>query len=140
MSYQFQPIGEVDRLDEVPETANAIVEVDGEIKRVPGAALGGNGGGGDANGDSGISIVQISITDTVTEGEFSSVEMTYDDAKSIVTGGGILIAKIEVMQELTGAQNYYTGFVFWANDYLGISCGNGVNYKWYSSGNVRSES
>lgn len=41
MSYQFQPIGEVEKLDEVPETANAIVEVDGEIKRVPGSGLGG---------------------------------------------------------------------------------------------------
>lgn len=41
MSYQFQPIGEVEKLDEVPETANAIVEVDGKIKRVPGSGLGG---------------------------------------------------------------------------------------------------
>lgn len=41
MSYQFQPIGEVEKLDEVPKTANAIVEVDGKIKRVPGSGLGG---------------------------------------------------------------------------------------------------
>lgn len=46
MAYEFKTLGSVEALTEVPENANALVEVDGTIKRVPGGALGGNGGGG----------------------------------------------------------------------------------------------
>lgn len=45
MAYEFKTLGSVEALAEVPENAHALVEVDGEIKRVPGGAL---GGGGDA--------------------------------------------------------------------------------------------
>lgn len=37
----FVKLGEVEALDSVPDGANALVEVEGEIKRVPGAGLGG---------------------------------------------------------------------------------------------------
>lgn len=40
----FVKLGEVEALDSVPEGANALVEVDGEIKRVPGSGLGGGAG------------------------------------------------------------------------------------------------
>jgi hypothetical protein len=40
MAYEFKTLGSVEALTEVPENANALVEVDGEIKRVPGGALG----------------------------------------------------------------------------------------------------
>jgi hypothetical protein len=43
MAYEFKTLGSVEALTEVPENANALVEVDGAIKRVPGGALGGNG-------------------------------------------------------------------------------------------------
>lgn len=45
MSYEFKRLGEVEALESVPEGANALIEVDGVIKRAPGAGLGGNGGG-----------------------------------------------------------------------------------------------
>lgn len=45
MAYEFKTLGSVEALTEVPENAHALVEVDGEIKRVPGGALGGSGGG-----------------------------------------------------------------------------------------------
>ena len=38
MSYEFKTLGSVEALTEVPENANALVEVDGAIKRVPGDA------------------------------------------------------------------------------------------------------
>lgn len=41
MAYEFKTLGSVEALTEVPENANALVEVDGAIKRVPGSALGG---------------------------------------------------------------------------------------------------
>ena len=41
MNYEFKKLGEVEALSEVPENANALIEVDGSIKRVPGSGLGG---------------------------------------------------------------------------------------------------
>jgi hypothetical protein len=41
MAYKFKRLGEVEALVEVPEGANALIEVDGDIKRVPGSGLGG---------------------------------------------------------------------------------------------------
>ena len=45
MAYEFKTLGSVEALTEIPENANALVEVDGAIKRVPGGALGGSAGG-----------------------------------------------------------------------------------------------
>ena len=47
MAYEFKTLGSVEALTAVPENANALVEVDGAIKRVPGGALGGSSGGGE---------------------------------------------------------------------------------------------
>lgn len=44
MSYEFKKLGDVELLDTVPENANAFIEADGEIRRVPGSNLGGGGG------------------------------------------------------------------------------------------------
>lgn len=41
-TYKFKTPDDLELLVEVPETANAIVEVDGEMKRVPGSNLGGD--------------------------------------------------------------------------------------------------
>lgn len=41
MAYEFQKLSEVEALAEVPEGANALIEVNGDIKRVPGSGLGG---------------------------------------------------------------------------------------------------
>lgn len=41
MVYEFQKLSEVEALVEVPEGANALIEVNGDIKRVPGSGLGG---------------------------------------------------------------------------------------------------
>lgn len=46
MAYEFTKLADVPALEEVPEGANAFIEVEGEIKRVPGDGLGGGGGGG----------------------------------------------------------------------------------------------
>lgn len=44
MALDFKKIGDVELLEQVPDTANAVVEVDGAFKRVPGSNLGGGGG------------------------------------------------------------------------------------------------
>jgi hypothetical protein len=43
MAYEFQKLSEVEVLTEVPEGASVLAEVNGDIKRVPGAGLGGSG-------------------------------------------------------------------------------------------------
>lgn len=45
MAYEFKRLAEVEELTEVPENAQALVEVDGAVKRAPMA----KGGGGNAN-------------------------------------------------------------------------------------------
>lgn len=42
-TYDFRKLGDVEALESVPENANALVEVGGAIKRVPGSNLGGGG-------------------------------------------------------------------------------------------------
>lgn len=44
MDFNFKKLADVEALTEVPENANALVEVDGVIKRAPGAGLGGGAG------------------------------------------------------------------------------------------------
>lgn len=41
MNYEFKKLGEVEALNEVPENATVLAEVDGAIKRIPGNGLGG---------------------------------------------------------------------------------------------------
>lgn len=43
-NYEFTKLSAVEALAEVPENANALVEVEGAIKRVPGSGLGGDKG------------------------------------------------------------------------------------------------
>jgi hypothetical protein len=42
--YTFKRLSDVEALAEVPEGANAFIEIDGKIKKVPGEGLGGAGG------------------------------------------------------------------------------------------------
>ena len=43
MAYDFQKLGAVEQIAEVPEGATVLVEVGGSIKRAPGDGLGGGG-------------------------------------------------------------------------------------------------
>ena len=43
MAYEFKKLGEVEALAEVTENATVLAEVDGSIKRIPSAGLGGGG-------------------------------------------------------------------------------------------------
>lgn len=81
MAYEFKTLGSVEALTEIPENANALVEVDGAIKRVPGGALGGSGGGeifiirnvgGAPCFDDGAS---LKIIDIITQGGFPQIAL-----------------------------------------------------------------
>lgn len=43
MAFEFKRLADVEQLDSVPDGANALVEINGNVKRVPGSGLGGGG-------------------------------------------------------------------------------------------------
>lgn len=89
---EFKKLGEVERLTEVPEGANAFIEIDGEVKRVPGEGL---GGGGiktaiikSSNYDSALSGVQPRIAEVTYE----CVNMSFEEAYQTMEMGKPLMA------------------------------------------------
>lgn len=81
MAYEFKKIAEVEALDKVPNGANALIEVNGEVKRVPGSGL----GGGIAT-----AIIKSSDYDSGVAGTsvtYSCINMTYDEVCQILTSG-----------------------------------------------------
>lgn len=99
MAYEFKKIAEVEALDKVPDGANALIEVNGEIKRVPGNGLGGAGGIATAiikssdydNAVAGISTFAASDAPPVT---YSCINMTYEEAREILKAGKPLTSMI----------------------------------------------
>lgn len=99
----FIKLSEVEALDSVPENANALVEVDGAVKRVPGSGLGGSGGIPTAiikssNYDETASGISTAAGLAVT---YSCTNMTYDDAVAILAAGEPLNALLLCVTEGT---------------------------------------
>lgn len=118
MAYEFQKLSEVEALAEVPEGANALIEVNGDIKRVPGSGLGG------ATGKT-LVIVDSNFTNGGVE-ERGAVATTY-------TANMTLDEAMEAFYncELTGAMFYanrdyptmsYVFFIEDSSDDFGMNC------------------
>ena len=110
MSYTFKKLGEVEALGEIPDGANALVEVNGAIKRVPGSGLGGGGvktaiikSSDYDNAIAGVSTF-IASTPTVT---YSCINMTFEEAhQTMLDGdpfGAIFMVVVERPMNLSGA-------------------------------------
>lgn len=100
----FVKLGEVEALDSVPDGANALVEVDGEIKRVPGSGLGGGTGIKTAifrgivdSGSAASAISTLAAGDGARTDDGSSymvtfeaecLNMTFYEAAEIIASGG----------------------------------------------------
>lgn len=133
MSYQFQPIGEVEKLDEVPETANAIVEVDGEIKRVPGSGLGGAAG-------SGFVVVHITHETSLSDENTVTADASFADIKAKLQANEIVIAAVarHMQIDISGVINIYENyscFVELEDYYIEFLHGN-VTYIWNDSDEI----
>lgn len=102
----FVKLGEVEALDSVPDGANALVEVEGEIKRVPGSGLGGGAGIKTAifrpitdSGSAASAISTLAAGDGArTDNGSSSNKMTFEaeclnmtvsEAAEIIASGGV---------------------------------------------------
>ena len=94
---EFKKLADVEALTEIPEGANAFVEVDGEIKRVPGEGLGGAGGFKTA-------VIKSSYYDgalgdvtgggrvALDEPTYSCINMTFNEAYTTLENGEVLKA------------------------------------------------
>lgn len=124
MAYEFQKLSEVEALAEVPEGANALIEVNGDIKRVPGSGLGGAAGiktviikdseydnmvAGMLNPSVPVAAVASSIT-------YECLNMTFEEAYEIMSNGEPLQAVLMLAGE--GAMNIYAIVAF-----LGVAMG-----------------
>lgn len=118
MAYNFAKLADAELLDSVPENANAFVEVEGTVKRVPGSGLGGDSGIPMAilklNTDSGDTASVQSLLSggvaTMAAGDNTRAtaatiytatcdNMTYDEVKEIFLAGGCVNARL-VMQNV----------------------------------------
>lgn len=92
MSYEFTKLADVPALEEVPEGANALIEVDGAIRRVPGDGLGGGGGIPTA-------IIRLN-TDSASDASIASL--------ADLTGGTATVAAGDSARSSGGATTIYT--------------------------------
>lgn len=115
----FTKLADAELLDSVPENANAFVEVEGTVKRVPGSGLGGDSGIPTAilklNMDSGDTASVQSLLSggvaTMAAGDNTRAaaaetiytatcdNMTYDEVKEIFLAGGSVNARLHAMQD-----------------------------------------
>ena len=102
--YDFKKLSEVELLSEVPDGASAFVEVNGDVKRVPGSGLGGGGVAtailrysadtGGQNAEGGIAVAQVSKP-TYTQIPVTCDNYTYAQAKAILDAGQPLAAMLQ---------------------------------------------
>lgn len=105
---EFKRLADVEALTEIPEGANAFVEVDGEIKRVPGEGLGGAGGFKTAVIKSDIYDEALAYFSGGSGGRvaespdptYSCINMTFEEAYATVTSGEVL--KVVFMDAMMG--------------------------------------
>lgn len=125
MNYEFKKLSEVESLNEVPENATVLAEVDGTIKRIPSSGLGGtfktaiikqygyddavailSSGGGDGGNPSVVS----SDSDIVT---FDCINMTFEEAYEIMAAGeplDVILMSIETSQPSTIVTHAFAAF------------------------------
>lgn len=120
MAYEFKKLGEVEALEEVPDGANALIEVNGDIKRVPGTGLGGGGGIKTAiiksseydNAIAGVQTALVSVT-------HSCINMTFEEAYTTMAAGEPLAVMFMLNVEGAACLPGITGF---AGDAMGVPC------------------
>lgn len=124
MSYNFKNLADVELLEGVPEYANAFVEVDGMIKRVPGKGLSSEGDIKtaiikDSGYDNMLAAVQSATSDAPLF-EFECINMTFEEAYQIMASGEPLACFGMLSHE--GAVNAYGIAVFTGTAGFGVPC------------------
>lgn len=139
-TYKFKTPSDLELLEEVPETANAIVEVDGAMKRVPGSNL----GGGDSvptaifklNFDTGeassLSLFNSGVavaSETEDKARASSAtiytatceNMTYEECKALLLAGELVRFWLSVSYARDSENELYANAMGVSSGYVNIS-------------------
>ena len=121
MSYAFKKIGATNILENAPDNANVVCEVNGEVNRVPATKIGG-----------GIKVAIIKYANSV----YSCDNMTYDEAVEYLTNGvPFLIFIFRGAEYMIARQAYYYDRT---SSIIGFYVANALNkvkeYEWTSAG------
>ena len=120
MSYAFKKIGATNILENAPDNANVVCEVNGEVNRVPATKIGGGG-------------IKVAIIKHTGSG-YSCDNMTYEEAVEYLTNGVPFLIFIFDGAEYKIARGvYYDG-----TSSIEIYAANALNkekkYEWTSAG------
>ena len=120
MSYAFKKIGATNILENAPDNANVVCEVNGEVNRVPATKIGGGG-------------IKVAIIKR-TGSHYSCDNMTYEEAVGYLTNGvPFLIFIFDEADYKIAREVSYDGTSI-IRVYATDIAGNRVTYKWTSAG------
>mgnify|MGYP003495358720 FL=1 len=120
MSYAFKKIGATSILENAPDNANVVCEVNGEVNRVPATKIGGGG-------------IKVAIIKDTGSG-LSCDNMTYEEAVEYLTNGvPFLIFLFNGAEYMIARDVYYDG-----TSTIEVRATNTLNhvvkYEWTSAG------
>ena len=120
MSYAFKKIGATNILENAPDNANVVCEVNGEVNRVPATKIGGGG-------------IKVAIIKQ-TGNTYSCDNTTYEEAVEYLTNGvPFLIFIFDDTQYKIAREASYDGTSI-IRVYATDIADNRVTYKWTSAG------
>lgn len=144
MAYDLQRLADVELLSEVPDGASAFIEIDGDVRRVPGSGLGGGvktailrygdedsaeeRAATEGQGAEGGTPAQIAIA-SPTELPFTCDNMTYAQARAVLEAG----QPLAVMMCMTAGTWVTALAVFLQETFIAISA-DGRSLFWAADG------
>ena len=119
MSYAFKKIGATSILENAPDNANVVCEVNGEVNRVPATKIGGG--------------IKVAIVKQ-TVSTYSCDNMTYEEAVEYLTNGAPFLIFIFNGAEYTIARGAYYDGTSSIEIYPTNSLNKAIKYEWTSAG------
>ena len=119
MSYVFKKIGATNILENAPDNANVVCEVDGEVNRVPATKIGGGG-------------IKVAIIKQ-TGNTYSCDNMTYEEAVEYLTNGVPFLIFIFSGAEYMIARGAYYDGTSSIEVYAATSLNETKKYEWTSA-------
>ena len=121
MSYAFKKIGATNILENAPDNANVVCEVNGEVNRVPATKIGGGG-------------IKVAIIKHNTGSGYSCDNMTYEEAVEYLTNGVPFLIFIFDGADYKIAREVSYDETSIIRVYATDMADNRVTYKWTSAG------
>ena len=120
MSYVFKKIGATNILENAPDNANVVCEVNGEVNRVPATKIGGGG-------------IKVAIIKG-TGSSYSCDNMTYEEAVEYLTNGVPFLIFIFIGAEYMIARGVSYDGTSRIKVYAATSLNSKRTYSWTSAG------